>query len=122
RQSLQSILSAVDRLENITENYLKLSRLSSGERTRFDLREALESVLATYAPACEAQGVAVDWKVERGGSYLVHGDRSLLEQVLGNLFRNALQALAGVARARVAWQLGNTEDGRVWLRISDNGP
>ncbi|HUP57936.1 MAG TPA: histidine kinase dimerization/phospho-acceptor domain-containing protein, partial [Bdellovibrionota bacterium] len=32
KQSLQSILSGVDRLEKITENYLKLSRLSAGQK------------------------------------------------------------------------------------------
>src|SRR6185437_11270147 len=36
KQSLQSILRGVDRLEKITENYLKLSKLSSGSRTIVD--------------------------------------------------------------------------------------
>src|SRR5262249_33534079 len=57
KQSLQSILASVDRLEKITDNYLRLSKLSAGEKSRVDLRQLLESVLATYAPVCEAQGV-----------------------------------------------------------------
>src|SRR3954471_7630553 len=93
KQSLQSILGSVDRLEKITENYLKLSRLSAGRKTPVDLGEVLESVLATYTPTCEAQGVSVDWTREPGADLMIHGDRDLLEQVFGNLLRNALQAL-----------------------------
>ncbi|MCC7440886.1 MAG: PAS domain-containing protein [Bdellovibrionales bacterium] len=124
RQSLQSILAGVDRLEKITQSYLRLSRLTEGTRGRVDLRDVLEAVLATYYPVCEARGVRVDWRLERAASFLVLGDRDLLEQAFGNLVRNALEALegAGVESPRIDWSLGNTEDGRVWVRIQDNGP
>jgi signal transduction histidine kinase/PAS domain-containing protein len=137
KQSLQSILGSVDRLEKITDNYLKLSRLSTGEKKQVDLGEVLESVLATYAPVCESQGVSVDWRREPRARLSLYGDRDLLEQVFGNLLRNALQALEGWkprgtpgtleaalnnARPRIHWALGNTETGRVWIKIEDNGP
>lgn len=123
KQSLQSILGSVDRLEKITENYLKLSRLSAGNKEAFDLGETLESVLATYAPACEAQGVEVDWRREPNSHLKVYGDRDLLEQVMGNLFRNALQALEELSGPkRIEWRLGSTEAGSVFATIQDNGP
>ena len=122
KQSLQSILASVDRLEKITENYLKLSRLSAGEKSFFNLGDALESVLATYAPAFQEQGVAVEWSRRPGAVLNVMGDRDLIEQGLGNLFRNALQALLDQPDPRVTFTLGDTESGRVWLRIEDNGP
>ncbi len=124
KQSIQSILASVDRLEKITENYLKLSRLSAGERTEFDLGDALESVLATYTPVCEAQGVRVDWRREGHLPLKVFGDRDLIEQVLGNVFRNALQALetSTQAKPQITWSLGSAESGRVWVSIEDNGP
>ena len=126
KQSLQSILRGVDRLEKITENYLKLSKLSTGHRGEVDLGEVLESVLATYTSACEAQGVRVDWRREKNARLTVWGDRDLLEQVYGNLMSNALQALEGAKQSGVApkvlWSLGNTETGKVWIRIEDNGP
>ena len=93
KQSLHSILASVDRLQKITENYLKLSRLSDGQKTIVDLGEVLESVLATYAPVCEAQGVRVDWTREPRSSLQIWADRDLLEQVLGNLFRNSFKLL-----------------------------
>ncbi|MEO5971515.1 MAG: ATP-binding protein [Bdellovibrionia bacterium] len=123
RQSLQSILTSVDRLQKITENYLKLSQLSDGQKAVVDLGEVLNSVLATYAPVIENQGVQVGWFQEPHSSLLVWADRDLLEQVLGNLLNNSLQALALHQKSgTIFWRLGNTESGMVWLRIEDNGP
>jgi len=127
KQALNSILGSVDRLQKITENYLKLSRLSEGQKSMTDLGGILESVLATYAPVCEDQGISVEWSHESHANLLVWADPDLLEQVLGNLFRNSLQALenwkpSGDFKPRVNWSLGNTESGQVWLKIEDNGP
>ena len=127
KQSLQSILSSVDRLDKITENYLKLSRLSAGEKSAVDLGEVLETVLATYTPVCESQGVRVDWNRQRGSNLCVWGDRDLLEQVLGNLLKNALQAMelkvyTKGERPEIHWSMGSLESGRVWIKIQDNGP
>lgn len=122
KHSLQSILASVDRLQKITENYLRLSRTSSGETTVFDLREALEEVLATYAPSFEANSIRVDWSVEAGVSPSVCGDKGLLEQAIGNILRNSIQALEEIPAPSVAIRMGQLESGRVWLRIQDNGP
>ncbi len=123
RQSALSILASVDRLETITDNYLKLSRLSSGNKKQFPISDLLQSVLATYAPVCEAQGVKVNWSIgER--ALQIEGDQSLLEQVLGNLLRNSLQALEGAhtSNPKIELSVGATEAGGSWLCIHDNGP
>ena len=129
RQSLSSILTSVDRLQKITENYLKLSRLSEGQRSPVNVGEVLESVSSTYSPVCEVQGVQIEWRWETHVALTVHADPDLLEQVLGNLFRNSLQALEGYSKTNyqlgpptIRWSLGNTETGKLWLRIEDNGP
>ncbi len=127
KQSFHSILISVDRLQKITENYLKLSRLSDGQKSRVDLGQLLESVLSTYAPVCEVQGVQVYCKSEKTALLQVWADKDLLEQVLGNLLKNSLQALEGFVRQdfqgpQIWISLGNTETDKVWLRIEDNGP
>src|SRR5262249_42664398 len=96
--------------------------------SRVDLRQLLESVLATYAPVCEAQGVRVDWVHETIVPMVIFADRDLLEQVLGNLFRNALQALEEAPKSGdpcvpciIRWSMGQTEAGTAYIAISDNG-
>jgi nitrogen fixation/metabolism regulation signal transduction histidine kinase len=181
QNSMSSILKSVDRLEKITGNYLKLSKLSTGKKERVDLVVLLEEVLASYAPVCEAQGVLVNWStdhrqknatmlsLDKPGPWLRrrvrrqkktvlshskqgHGsvlsenavfrmippaarlqrlelnefpvliDRSLIENALGNLFKNALQAVEGVAVPRIEIRIGQSEKGFVQFRIEDNGP
>lgn len=127
RTSLHSILTSVDRLQKITENYLKLSRLSSGRKTTVDLSILLKSVIATYTPACELQNVRISLDVEAGSNLEVWADPDLLEQVFGNLLKNSLQALEDDENSKecdkfVSWKVGNTETGQLWLRVEDNGP
>lgn len=123
RQSLQSILASVDRLGKITENYLRLSRLSAGKRIRVDLGEILESALAAYTPSLESEQIRVEWRREQGCNLALIGDPDLLEQALGNLFRNSIQALGNQPGSKwIECLLGNTETGKVWLRVRDSGP
>jgi len=124
KQSLQSILNSVDRLQKITENYLKLSRLSAGKKQEVDVEDVLESVLATYAPVCEVQGVEVIWERSKGKTFKTWADPDLLEQVLGNLFRNALQALESKdgPQAQIRLSVGINEAKRLYLKVEDNGP
>ncbi len=122
KQSLKSILLSVDRLEKITENYLKFSRLSMGEKREVDLGEVLESVLAAYGSVCETQKIRVHWARSENANLKVWGDPDLLEHALSNLFQNAFQALEGVNEPTITWSLGSMETGRVWVRIEDNGP
>jgi signal transduction histidine kinase len=125
KSALQAILASVDRLEKITENYLRLSRMGTGERLPGDLSEILEHALATYATSIEKARVRIDWKMESGED----GDRALpiradtrnLEQAVGNLLQNALQTGAN----RIEFRLGSRlVDGkpRGYLQIEDNGP
>lgn len=123
QRSLQGILEGVERLSQITENYLKFSKPTTGRTERFDLGEALDSVLATYGSECQAQSISIDWKrTEAPAALEVLADREAVEQALGNLMRNSIQALEGMEDARICWSLGMLESGRVWVRIEDNGP
>jgi len=122
KSALQAILASVDRLEKITENYLRLSRMGSGERQDVDLAQLLDNVLATYATAIEKsmreRGVQIDWKTEGSASLRVRIDGTTFEQAIGNLLQNALQA----GGDRIEFRLGQAESGRVFIRIEDNGP
>lgn len=130
-QSLASILASVDRLEKIIQNYLQLSKLSSGRREWVDLGEVLEAVLATYAPLCEAARIPVEWHLPPQLDLRVWADRDLLEQALGNLFKNAIQAIQQVTldglnpRRIIRWTLQESDDVSVeslLIRIEDQGP
>lgn len=121
KHSIQSILDGVERLEKITDNYLRLSRVSSGKKRPFDLGDVLERVLATYSPIFQASQIQVDWEfVHSDTGYAVTGDSDLFEQAIGNLIRNAIQALEGVSNPRIGIRL-ETKSHHVVLEVRDNG-
>ena len=49
-------------------------------------------------------------------------DPDLIEQVLINLIRNAIQSMSGQSGKRLALSARVDETGRVWMEITDNGP
>jgi C4-dicarboxylate-specific signal transduction histidine kinase len=87
-----------------------------------DLRSMLREVLDLLRPRFEAAGIAVDTHRVAGG-ILVLVDRVLVQQVLINLIRNALDAMADMPADRRKLEL-ETEapvDGRVALVVADYG-
>lgn len=81
------------------------------------LSEAVEGALLILRP--RLGGIACD--IALGKDPLVMASRLRLEQVLVNLLHNAIDALATRPDARIEL-VAKEEDGRVRLRIRDNGP
>ncbi len=126
RQSLQSIEGSVERLQKIIQNYLKLTRLTPGVKRSVDLKETIESSLATYATAFESLKVRVNWHFDpalREGARVI-ADPELLEFALGNLIRNSLQVLEKTppGTRAISITLEPLDRGRVQLGFSDTGP
>ncbi|MBC7398089.1 MAG: GHKL domain-containing protein [Bdellovibrionales bacterium] len=125
KQSMQSILSSVERLQKIIQNYLKLSRLTPGTKKPIELKEVLEATLATYANSLEKLKVRVTWNFDEEATHgQVVGDAELIEYAMGNLMRNSLQALETVpAENRMIYiSLQNLDGKRVYFNFEDSGP
>jgi len=117
KQSMNSILASVERLQKIIQNYLRLSKLSPEQKTTVEMKEVIESALATYATSIEQNRTKVDWQFEPDTQVI--GDRDLIEYALGNLIRNSIQAQASEIVIRVA-RTRNAKQVVIWFE--DNGP
>ncbi len=131
KESLNSIMGSVDRLGHITDNYLKLSKLSSGKLEKVSLTDVLESTLATYSLQCQRSQVRVEWGFETpfaNDAFAIMGDKTLLEQVIGNLIKNSLQAFEGKTQnsgsndRSIKIVLSRVQNEEVRLLVSDSGP
>lgn len=69
--------------------------------------------------------------VQKGIDFAIHRDASpgsfradisLLEQVIINLIRNALDAVNGIEESRIRLTLGPREDRQISIQVEDNGP
>jgi signal transduction histidine kinase len=122
RKLARAIVKEVDRLTEITEEYLRFARLPRPKLEREDVGELLTSLVAFMHQELEGRGVTVDAKVEPSLPP-VAADEHQLRQALLNLLRNAVDAMHEGGRLTLrASRVADAADGRtVELTISDTG-
>jgi two-component system, OmpR family, phosphate regulon sensor histidine kinase PhoR len=121
RDFLQRADGEVDRLVQMVEELLELSRIESGElsmtREPVDLGAAVQSAVERLRPQAEKANVALSVAIAVGVPH-VNGDRVSLERAIVNLINNAIKFTpeGGVVRV-LAWPDG----AGVKIEVSDNG-
>jgi len=109
RESLGSMLEEVDRLAEIVESLLALSKLDAGEasseRVEFDLGELAATTAEQMSLLAEDKRITVICEAEP--HVRIEGDRARMKQVVVNLLDNAIKY--------------TPNGGRVTLRISREG-
>ena len=120
RETVGSMLEEVDRLIEIVEGLLALSRLDAGEANtewvRFDLAELAATTADQMSLLAEDKNVRVVCEADR--AVQVEGDRARMKQVIVNLLDNAIKYTPSGGRVR----LGVThEGGNAVLEVADEG-
>lgn len=120
RETLGSMLEEVDRLAEIVEGLLALSRLDVGEgqveRVRFNLFELAATTADQMSLLAEDKNIAISCEGVR--EIMVEGDRARLKQVVVNLLDNAIKYTpnGGSVRLRIT-----REEGHAILDVVDTG-
>ena len=123
RRLLTSIASEVDRLTEITENYLRFARFPQARLEREDLGAIAAAVLEFSRAELAQAGIALEVSVA-GELPEIAADESQLRQALLNLVRNAREAMASGGRLQVTVDAPVIASGavrQVRLRLSDSG-
>jgi heavy metal sensor kinase len=93
RESLGSLLEEVDRLAEVVESLLALSRLDAGEaiseQVRFDLADLVATTAEQMSLLAEDKQIRVE--CDAAPNVFVEGDRSRMKQVVVNLLDNAIK-------------------------------
>jgi two-component system NtrC family sensor kinase len=116
KRVVSSILREVDRLTDITEQYLRLVRLPEPRRESVELLPFVEELAAFLAPEMEQANVRLEVVAE--GAPRVSADADQLRQALLNLCRNAREAMPEGGRVRIAVA---PAEGGAMVSISDQG-
>jgi len=122
QQTLEGLLAQVQRLGDLTEQLLDLSRLESGavplDYAELRARGLLERIAADCSSRAAERGVRVEVEVEPP-ELALHADEQRLRQVVENLLLNAIRhsPLDGEVVLRAA-----QHDGCARLEVVDQGP
>jgi signal transduction histidine kinase len=120
RETLGSMLEEVDRLAEIVEGLLALSRLDAGEANTewvpFDLAELAATTADQMSLLAEDKNITVVCDLTRGVK--VQGDRARMKQVVVNLLDNAIKYTPGGGQVRLGIM---QEDGDAILEVADDG-
>ena len=117
-QFLETIEDETDRLTNLVENLLDMSRIQVGAlhlvRGVVGFDEVVPKALASLPDGGRGLVVDVPETLPR-----IDADAGLLERAIANIVSNATTASDGASPVRVQ---GSTAGGRVELRVIDRGP
>jgi heavy metal sensor kinase len=120
RESLGSMLEEVDRLAEIVEGLLALSRLDTGEGktewVRFDLAELAVTTADQMSLLAEDKNITV--VCDSSMPIMIQGDRPRLKQVIVNLLDNAIKYTPNGGRITLKI---SQDDGYAVLDIADDG-
>jgi signal transduction histidine kinase len=121
RESIESALHEVDRLQRTLSTLLQIALAESGTAlaspAAVDVGQLAAELVELFEPVAAAQGLRLDCRDDAAA--VVQGNRQLLAQLLTNLIENAVKYVPRGGRIEVAvHRLGD----RVRLSVSDDGP
>jgi two-component system C4-dicarboxylate transport sensor histidine kinase DctB len=118
-EALEPLEQMLARMAALTGHLKTYARKSpSGLRERIDLASVVDQSLDLLGPRLRDEHVSVSLHLTRPA--WVHGDAIRLEQVLINLLRNALDAMASTPNKRLTIRI--EADQQLWhLSVADNG-
>jgi two-component system NtrC family sensor kinase len=121
--SMKQIMLQIERCADITQAILKFGRKSEPVIKDLDLASFIPEVSAMIEKKASVQGIRLKQVISEK-TPAVRGDPAQLQQVLVNLFNNAIDAIAerhGSQGGELAVEVGPGEDGKVKIEVNDNG-
>jgi len=118
---LETIIAEVDRLRDITEEYLVYARLPEPKLARHDLSELLEQIIDFHEWEWGQEGVEVELTLP-DEPVILDADANQLRQALLNLIKNAVEASSNTEDALVEVTLERDLDkSTARVSIKDHG-
>ena len=120
KENLSAIAALTERIGTITEELKAFARKGRTAPEPVDLRSVIEGTVILLRSRFAGRLDALKIELPPMGLSVI-GTRIRLEQVLINLFQNALEALEGRKQAKVEVSVRETSE-EVEIVVSDNGP
>ncbi len=122
-ESMAQIDLQISRCSKITQAILKFGRQDEPTTQNIALKESIPEIIQMVANKAEVHGIALIQNIA-DDSPCVEGDPAQLQQVLINLFNNAIDAIIerhGSAGGQLSVTVEPKRDGIVEIAVADNG-
>jgi len=120
RNNLQLIITLIDRLSDIVSQFKNFSKKSMGVAAQVCLQSCIDEAISLVKHQVENESVQLQLKMPDENIYIL-GDDIRLEQVLVNLFNNALQAMSNEVNKQLNVEV-YLDGEKAIIVIRDNGP
>ena len=116
---MTNVLKETQRLKNILTSMLDYSRIDSVRRERFDLKQALDEVVAVMENSPQKNGKVRVVKIFEKKPIRFYGDSNRIKQMMYNLMLNAYEAMPGGGDLVVS--LKQERNDHVVISVMDTG-
>ena len=117
---LQAIRKRSKGLSRFVESYKSLTKIPDPVISEVQLAKLLPDMLMLFQKTTGKQMVEIDYKIQPK-NLAIHADEKLIEQVLINLIKNAIEAGEDTENLKIKIE-AKEESGKVKIEIIDNGP
>lgn len=121
RRALGFAGSAIDRATGILRRLRSFVSKRPVETRTEDLPAIIADAGVLMLPQAQRAGVEIDFRLDRHARW-VRADAVQVQQVLINLIRNSIEAMAGSERRRVTVSTAAVSPAEVEVAIADSGP
>lgn len=117
----ETIISELDRMNNIIDDFLSLSRKSPKKHV-YHPHKIFESLIPLIRSECLLRNIKLDYHFEQNEKLLLLNE-SMIKQIILNLLRNSVEAFGEDYPKQKNFEIyGIAEENTYTVRVSDNGP
>lgn len=120
RLAIAAIRNRSEGLMHFTETYRNLTRLPTPKFQLVDANDLVERIQVLFRPVFEKNGVTFQAQLSPA-PIIFQADIEMLEQVIINLVKNAIDASKGGENATVSVSTQRTKEGKTVIKVADNG-
>ncbi len=126
-ESIEDLIGGLETIEirskglaNFVKTYDQLTKLPKPNFSEFNVQKLIERIGNLFRPELEKR--VIELKIYGDENLELNADPDLLEQILVNLVKNAIEALEQVANPIITLSSTTGEEGNIIIQIRDNGP
>jgi C4-dicarboxylate-specific signal transduction histidine kinase len=119
KESIEDVARSANRTVQLVDRIRSFIRPAQGDYENVDMKVLVHDVQHLLSHEIRTNHVQFEWDLDEG-ECVVYGDKIQLSQIVLNVYRNAIQAMAGVDVRKISVSL-DREDQRVVLHVHDSG-